>query len=393
MLERFIGAYLFQPAALDYSGDTCGNGCAYCFANINKPFRKGNLTGAIKRFHKKEIRTYDDMLLKEGYPICVSNRSDPFTKQNYRDTIALFSHLAYMDNGIFIQTKCGPGMDEALHALGGKKNIAIYITITTLRDEIAKEVEPNAPLPHERLQIARDLHERGNLVIVAINPCTEAWMPKDDLEALCSELNKCGIKHICIETLDMSRSRQKVLSESRKTRIGETALADCRTGRGRVYVRECTEYLVESGFSVAKKGMPFRSTFFDDVRDRLIKTMPVYQDFVNYCFDNHSGGSIVMFAEFDKLIRANGGIFDAEIQGSAIRDYLLRAGFVSWKANQRVPTHRDLLRIVWNDNRHKISIQKHCLFRATDGKDAEGNIILWFDGRAHLERKKEVMRL
>lgn len=39
MLERFIGAYLFQPAAFDYSTDTCRNGCAYCFANINKATR------------------------------------------------------------------------------------------------------------------------------------------------------------------------------------------------------------------------------------------------------------------------------------------------------------------------------------------------------------------
>jgi DNA repair photolyase len=89
MLERFIGAYLFQPAAFDYSGDTCPNGCAYCFANINKADRSANLTGAVKKFYRQEPKTYDDMLLRDGYPICVSNRSDPFTSRTWRDSVAI----------------------------------------------------------------------------------------------------------------------------------------------------------------------------------------------------------------------------------------------------------------------------------------------------------------
>ena len=132
MLERFIGAYLFQPAAFDYSSDTCRNGCAYCFANINQAERAGNLQGAIKKFYKKEIKTYDDMLLRDGYTICISNRSDPFTERNWRDTVAICQHLVNIPNGIYIQTKCGPGMDEALDILGDKKPV-IYITVTTIR--------------------------------------------------------------------------------------------------------------------------------------------------------------------------------------------------------------------------------------------------------------------
>lgn len=100
------------------------------------------------------------------------------------------------------------------------------------------------------------------------------------------------------------------------------------------------------------------------------------------------------FDEFDRVIRGGrGGVFNRAFTGSAIRDYLLRAGFISWKANQRVPSHRDLLKIVWNDPRHRISIQKHCLFRVTNKTDEEGNAVLWFDGTASLGKKKEVMVL
>lgn len=393
MLERFIGAFLFQPAAFDYSSDTCRNGCAYCFANINQAKREGDLKGAINRIYKKEIKSYDDMLSRDGYPICISNRSDPFTERNWRDTVALCQHLVNIPNGIYFQTKCGPGMDEALDILGKKKPV-IYITVTTIRDDISSVLEPNAPLPAERLQIAKDLHRRGYLVLIAVNPCAEQWIPRADLETLCRELKKAGIRHVCIEMLDMSRNRIKVLTQSRKDRMGSAVLEDCRTGRVRMYVRECTEYLIKAGMVVCKKGMPFKTTFFDDIKKRLGKTMPVHQDFVNYCFDNHAGGSAVAFDEFDRVIRGGrGGVFEMATDRSAFRDYLLRAGFISWKANQKVPTMRDLLRIVWNDPRHRIAIQKHCLFKITDKRDPEGNAVLWFDGKADLGEKKEVITL
>lgn len=384
MLERFIGAYLFQPAAFDYSTDTCRNGCAYCFANINKVERCGNLLGAVKKLYKKEPATYDDFLLRDGYPICVSNRTDPFTERNRRDTIALCRHLANIPNGVYLQTKCGPGMDEAIDILGDKKPV-VYITVTTIRDEIAAVLEPGAPPPSERLRIAKDLHRRGYLVFVAVNPCAEQWMPRNDLETLVSELKGAGMRHMVIEMLDMSRNRIKVLPPSMRSRIGEAALADCVSGRVRQYVRECTQYLVGAGMVVCKKGMPFRSTFFDDIKARLGKTMPTIQDFVNYCFDTKGDAGAVMFSEFDNVIRGGrGGVFDMAFKGSAIRDYLLRAGFVSWKAHQSVPTHRDLLRIVWNDPRHRISIQKHCLFRPTPRTDEEGNVVLYFSRTPNL---------
>jgi hypothetical protein len=55
-----------------------------------------------------------------------------------------------------------------------------------------------------------------------------------------------------------------------------------------------------------------------------------------------------------------------------------------------------LLRVVWNDPRHNLSIQKHCLFRVVgkNGKpilDENGNVRLYFDGRPNLGKKKEVI--
>jgi DNA repair photolyase len=396
MLEVFIGGYLFHPAALDYSGDTCKNGCVYCFANINKHARESNLTGAIKSLYKKEPLTYKDKLIKHGYPICVSNRSDPFTPQNIREVIALFTHLAAKENGIFIQTKGNECIDEVIEVLGNKKNIVWYITITTIKDSIAKVIEPRAPLPSIRLELAKKLKKAGYFVIIAINPCNEAWMPVEDLDTLLSELNKIGINHICLEMLDIKHRRLSLLDKDRVEKMGEAIKT--LGSANQIYVRQCTEYLIKNGFSVAKKGMPFRTTFFDDVKNILGVTMPVLQDFINYCIDKYNGiDTIIKYDEFESFI-AKEKIFLETIRQNDIRSYLLRAGFPSWKDNQQIHSHKELLRIIWNDPRHKLSIQKHSLFSVIGENkkpllDVKGNCSLFFNGVPNLNKKKEVIEL
>lgn len=102
----------------------------------------------------------------------------------------------------------------------------------------------------------------------------------------------------------------------------------------------------------------------------------------------------VTYREFEDVI-AKDGIFLRTIRQNAIRDYLLRSGFVSWKDNQQIHSHKELLKIVWNDPRHRISIQRHSLFTVIgrDGKpepDQDGNVRLWFDGHPNLSPKKGV---
>jgi len=396
MLEVFLGGYMFHPAALDYSGDTCQNNCAYCFANINKEFRTGNLQGAINAFYKSEPKTYRDMLLSMGYPILVSNRSDPFTVKNQRDSIALFTHLAERKGGVFIQTKTGPGMDECLDLMGDRRDVVVYITVTTIKDDIAKIVEPNAPPPSARLATAKRLHKAGYLVLIAVNPCSEAWMPRDDLETLCKALKKEGMNHVCIEMLDIKRKRLSLLGEKRVKRMG--AAIGMLGDRNRLYVRECTEYLVYQGFDVAKKGMPFKTELFVHMKDRLGTTMPVMQDFVNHCFDKYgTSGAVLSYPEWESIM-ARDGIMLKTIKQNNIRDYLLRSGFASWKDNQEVHSHKEFLRIVWNDPRHRISVQNHSLFRVI-GKDKkptldeDGNVQFYFSGQPYFGKKKEVIEV
>jgi DNA repair photolyase len=393
MLDIFVGGYLFHPAAVDYSGATCTNGCAYCFANINKESREGKLKGAINTLYKKTPVTYMDMLLNEGYPILLSNRSDPFTEKNKRESIAFFTHLAERKAGVFIQTKTGPGLDECLSLMGARRDVVVYITITTIHDELAAMYEPFAPRPSKRIETAKRLHDMGYMVIVAVNPLNEAWMNRNDLKIFVTDLKAYGIKHICIEMLDIKQRRLGLLSQSKKDRLGKAL--ESVGDKNRMYVRECTEWLVSSEMSVAKKGMPFRTSFFDDIKKNLGKTMPVLQDFVNYCFKKSGGhGIVVGFDDFINVI-AKDSFFHKQIGQNTIRAYLLRSGFLTWKDNQQVHSHKDLLRIIWNDGRSKLSVQRHSLFAIAgrDGKrilDENGNVKLYFDGSPHFNKKEVV---
>lgn len=148
-----------------------------------------------------------------------------------------------------------------------------------------------------------------------------------------------------------------------------------------LYVRECTEYLVQQGFLVEKKGMPFASDFYTEVEAALGKAMPSLQPFINECFAR--GAETATFGQFAEYC-ARYLPLDVEMKSNALRGYLIRSDFNAWKDNKRVDTFRDLLRITWNDRRLKTSIQRHNLFAPLmDGEravpDSSGNKILLFN--------------
>lgn len=379
MIDVFWGGYLHHPAALDYSDDTCRHGCAYCFANINKGERKGRLKSAINFLHKKEPSTYMDALRITGYPICVSNRTDPFSPNNVVSTQALFKHLAVIPNGVFIQTKTGPGCEETVAQLGPKKAV-VYITISILDPDTAASVEPFAPPPAERLAAAKNLIKAGYLVMVAINPCSSVWLPPSDFKALIDEFWNIGIRHVALEVLDMKPQRLKKMEGARVRRLGGAEQPSRQ--QEMEYVRECTKSLIVKGFAVAKKGMPFRSSLYNDIAARISPTMPTLQQFVNWCLDNKADQNVT-FSDFASYMERGSKLMTHDFKGNNIRGYLIRSGFKIWKSYQQVHSHRELLRVIWNEPKHHAAILNHCLFRpcVKDGealKDEAGNALLHF---------------
>lgn len=376
-MEVFWGGLLFHPAAIDYADETCSHGCAYCFANINKTYREGNVASAIRALYRQDGNTLTSWFMKNGYPIVTSNKTDCFAKNNLRNTRAFYTHLAETGTPVFVQTKGGEGIGEIIESL--PKKPVIYISITMLDDGMAKKVEPAAPLPSERLAIARHFVERGYVVIAAINPCSKTWLPPEDFSALAGKFREIGIRHVVIEVLDMSASRMRKINQARRNMMEEATETIGKDDRQ--YVRECTEKLVDRGFMVAKKGMPFASDFYDEVDGALGKVMPSLQPFINECLAR--GEEEVRFDRFAEYVGRYLPL-DETIRGNALRGYLLRSGFDCWKDNKQVDTFRQLFEIVWDDPRCYASLQHHSLFAAQKAgeffaRDAAGRKILSFN--------------
>lgn len=377
MIETFYGGWLFHPAAVDYSDTLCSHGCTYCFASINKEDRNGNIKSAINTLYRdgKGLKYY---FIKNGYPICVSNKTDLFAKVNSGNAKALFTHLSQKQNGIFIQTKGGENFQEKFNYLDGKKNVVVYLSITTLREDVASKQEPNAPSIAERLKIAEWLVKKGHLVIAAINPLSAEWFSNQDIFKYAEIMKGIGVNHIVVERLDMSPIRIKRLNIARVTRLGE-ALNAVRENREMPLMRDIVIYLHENGFKVSKSGMPFRSEYFNDITKILGKAMPNNQEFLNYAIDNNL--KELYFSDYKKIIGQHLDL-DVEHGTEEIRAYMLRDNTRIWGAHRynQVNTFGKLLKIYWNEKRLSQSFQKNYLCEGTDKLDDDGNIIINFNG-------------
>ena len=207
-MDALVGLFGGHPVPLEYSGVDCSNNCLYCFAKAysckESDYRK--FQSLIRNLDKRQNLAAE--LFKAGQPVLLSNRSDPFCENNYRETLSVLKLLRQFPNGIYFQTKTGEAIEDVLEILDGKQNVAWYITVTCADDEMSKKVEPGAPPTSERLEWAFDLAKVGYHVIVAFNPLVEAWMPTKALNRIFDKCMKNGIKDFYFDSLHWEKKRK-----------------------------------------------------------------------------------------------------------------------------------------------------------------------------------------
>jgi DNA repair photolyase len=86
----------------------------------------------------------------------------------------------------------------------------VSITITALSDEIAKQIEPNAPSSTSRLRTVKILIENQIPVSVRVDPIIPSVNDKPEL--LIQELASIGVKHVTSSTLKVKADNWKKLS-------------------------------------------------------------------------------------------------------------------------------------------------------------------------------------
>ena len=403
MIVNFIGEFLFHPAPLEMSGNTCTHGCAYCFANIRKESRYAKINSAVNQLKRTEVRTFVDHLIQNGYPICLSNSTDPFSATDYINTITLAQYLKDRPNGIFWQTKGGKGVDDVIEILKEKKNQVWYITLTTLDPDTARRVESNAPTPQERLDLMVRLRQLGYLVVIALNPLVEEWMPRKDVDTLIAFAKENGIEHFVVEQLHLNRKEIASFKPNRRAKFKDAELDKVLEHKQDLkYARDTVDHIEASGLLPMKIGMPKKSRFFDAIRNSLGKISPNQFDAINYCFDHNTDHGMVLTYDVFERIMLEGveDMFLSKFNG--FKSYIFKANAHEWIENanvKEVETLRDVLNIVWNSKRIKQSLQHNALFQrrqdeqGNDMLDERGNITLFFDGVVRRNKSDRVLKM
>ena len=174
-----------------YTG--CDHQCIYCYASSYIPSfsdcrPKKDLLADLKREAAK----------LKGETISIANSSDPYPRAEAAIglTRRCLEILAESNCKIQIITKSNivTRDDDLLTKIPS----TVALTITTDDDNIAKLIEPWAPLPSQRLRAVQDLIKVGIPVSVRIDPIIP--LVNDLPQKLISELASIGVKHLTCST-------------------------------------------------------------------------------------------------------------------------------------------------------------------------------------------------
>src|SRR4051812_27633493 len=110
MIYPYVGDFLLSPVPMQLSFNWCSHACSYCFANLNSPSRSFDL----KEFQAQLKGIYSNSslvshLLRERYPVVISNLVDPFATSNYGVAIPIIEMLTDLGVPVTIQTRGGRG--------------------------------------------------------------------------------------------------------------------------------------------------------------------------------------------------------------------------------------------------------------------------------------------
>lgn len=349
MFLPYYGEFLVSPIPVELSMGSCSHACRYCFSRANN--YKGwdgyaSFVGQLSRILNGKKNDLASVLIRHGFPVLISNRSDPFALSNAKDAIPALRLLAKNKIPVAIQTKGGPGSIQAAEFMPPS---VWYISISFTDEEKRKKFEPGAPTLDERFQLIDVLRKNGHEVVVGINPCIESWI--GNYEKLLDNISSIGVHGIWVERLHMNAQQSKTLTATSLEILGaDLPDAAKRQSSQRVFdflnvVRASAENKGLSNFTL-RQSQP--SNFWAPFRQKYEKTFFTNQDFVNWCHENKEDGDTCSFDEWFSVVGKN---LPTEILAL---DSVIYSTARNLHKNKipRYMTYRDLLKIIWANPQH-----------------------------------------
>lgn len=169
----------FSQSINPYKG--CEHGCIYCYARPSHAYL--NLSPGLdfetKLFYKADAAVLlDKELRKPGYrcqPITIGANTDPYqpVERRLKVTRSILEVAQRFRQPVSIITKGAALVERDLDILSemGRANLAmVAVSVTSLKDEIKRTLEPRTASPARRLRLIRQLSDAGVPVLVMVAP-------------------------------------------------------------------------------------------------------------------------------------------------------------------------------------------------------------------------------
>jgi len=188
-----------------YTG--CDHRCVYCYASsyivgFNECKPKKDLLERLRREAPK----------LKGEVISLSNSSDPYPKTEQSTGLTRRCLEILVESNCHIQIITKSNLVVRDDDLLKQVSSTVAFTITTDNDQIARILEPNAPLPSQRLSAVEDLIRQDIPVSVRIDPIIP--FINDQPQELIKTIASIGVKHITCSTYKAKPDNWKRLAEA-----------------------------------------------------------------------------------------------------------------------------------------------------------------------------------
>jgi len=393
MINTFTGELMIHPAPIEISGNTCSYDCAYCFANIRNNKREVKMRSIVSQLlnHKKR-NTILSNLITAGFPICLSNNTDPFAQNNISDSKVLIEILSNMDNGLFIQTKTTENKDElieVLELLKNKKNVVWYVSLTTTNDKLSKKIEKGAPLPSTRIKNIELIRSYGFKVVCAVNPCVESWWDIKSIGEIIIKMQALGVTDWVLQPIHISKREMKIMKDWRLKSLGEKILYE----DDKEFPQLFQMILQAKGHNTINMWIDYSNKHSSRVDEALGGSFPTYYLFLERMKDKYGYKNVeITWDEFFNCFEYK-DFYDKELRG--YQQYIFKLSRKVWlekREYQKIKTFKEVLRCIWNEKGISLSPQNRDSFeflRFDDNKNA----ILKYKGSYQRELDEEIQTI
>ena len=211
LLNRCTGVRMpFTWTINPYRG--CEFACKYCYARYTHEFMemRDGVDFEQKIFvkqHAADLLRQELRHVKPGEEIAIGTATDPYqpAERRFEVTRAILEEFARhhgLEIGIVTKSNLVLRDIDVLKQVAKSNRLFVNITITTLKVELARILEPRAPRPDLRLEAVQKLNQAGVAAGVICAPVLPGITDSPrDLEALVRATAEAGGKHIFANSL------------------------------------------------------------------------------------------------------------------------------------------------------------------------------------------------